>query len=137
MVSTESSTADNVGAYFEENDLGTVGKDIFVNHAPENRIDFFLITDTTGLNPTQDYPIDHPAVQVAYYGRAASHAESYTKIMYAYKLLNRKQNITVGVKDMMYCQAMARPQNIGLDKEKNRWLWTFNVVFKERITDEE
>lgn len=131
------SMADDVATYLEENSLGTVGTDIFVNNAPEQKSDFFLITDTGGSKPEQNYPIDHPSVQIARYGRAADHNKTYQKILDAYYLLNRKQNIDIGQSDAMFVQAVAKPQCIGLDPDKKRWLFTFNAIFKIRGSDSE
>lgn len=127
--------ADDVAAYLAAQGLGTVGKNIFSNNFPDTTIDAFLITDTGGSAPEQYYPLDHPTVQVAYYGRAASHNASFDKIMQAYHLLNRKQNITIGTKDAMFAAAIATPQVVGLDHERKRWLMTFNVQFKIRGVD--
>jgi len=138
MVNYDPSMADDVAEYLSDNGMGNVGRDIFVNNPPVNKNSFFLITDTGGAAPEQYYALDHPSVQVAYYGASGgsnAHAKAVQQIWDAYHLLNRKQNIDIGSRDAMYSRAVATPQNIGLDPEKKRWLWVFNVMFKIRGVD--
>lgn len=127
--------ADNVGSYLATNNLGRVGRTIFVNNLPEGRVNVFLISDAPGAKPEQYYPLDHPGVQVAFYAAAHDHAAGWQKIMDAYHLLNRKQNLMIGTMDAMYTQAVASPQSLGLDPKQNRWLFVVNVMFKIRGTD--
>ena len=131
------SMADDVCTYLAANSLGSIGVDIFSNHAPVNKNDFILVTDTGGSPPEQYYAIDHPTVQVAVYGMAGSHAATWQKVLDCFHLLNRKQNITIGTRDAMYARAVASPQVIGLDPEKSRWLMVINIQFKIRGVDGE
>ena len=135
MTDATKSMADDVATYLAANNLGRKGTTIYVNHAPVNKNNFILITDTGGAAPEQYYPLDHPSVQVAVYGEAHKHAATWTLIMSAFHLLNRKHNITIGSRDALYAHAVATPQNIGLDPDKKRWVMTFNVMFKIRGTD--
>lgn len=137
MVNYDPSMADDVGTYLAANGLGKKGSTIFVNNPPVNKNDFILITDTGGSPPEQEYPLDHPTVQVAVYGEAKNHAKAWQKIMDAFHLLNRKINTTIGTRDALYARAISTPQVIGLDPEKKRWIMTFNVQFKIRGTDGE
>lgn len=131
------SMADDVAAYLATNSLGRRGRTIFTNYMPSERVDVFLITDTGGAKPEQYYAIDHPSVQVAYYAPAKDHGKGMQMIWDAYHLLNRKQNVSIGSRDAMFVQAVATPACIGLDEEKKRWLFTFNVMFKIRGSDSE
>lgn len=123
---------DDVATYLAANSIGTKGATIFVGNPPANKNDFVLITDTGGSKPDQDYPVNHPSVQVAVYGSANSYTASFALITSIFHLLNRKQNLTIGSKDVMFVQAISSPQVIGLDPEKNRWLMTCNFTFKLR-----
>jgi len=127
--------ADSVAAYLITQGLGHRHLDMFVGNAPEHNLDFFLISDTTGLKPTQDYPVNYPAIQVAYYAQASHYQKAFDKINSAFILLNRKQNIDIGDYDCMFIQAVASPQCVGLDRDTKRWLFTFNVIFMVRGTD--
>lgn len=135
MPSYDPSMADDTATYLVANDLGVKGRTLFVNNLPADKVDVFLVTDTGGSKPEQYYAIDHPSVQVAYYAAAKNHGKGMQKIWDAYRLLNRKQNIAIGGRDAMYVQAVAPPQSLGLDTEKNRWVFVFNVTFKIRAGD--
>lgn len=135
MINPAKSVGDDTKAYFVAN--GIASNIIYVNNAPVNKNNFILITDTGGAPPEQYYPLDHPSVQIAVYGEANKHAATWTLIMQLYHLLNRKQNFTLGSRDAMYARAVASPQVVGLDQEKNRWLMTFNVMYKIRGEDGE
>lgn len=123
---------DDVATYLAANSIGTKGSTIFVGNAPAHRNDFVLITDTGGSKPEQEYAINHPSVQIAVYGNASSYTASFALLQSIFVLLNRKQNLTIGTKDVMFVQAITSPQVIGLDPEKNRWLMTCNFTFKIR-----
>lgn len=123
---------DDVATYLAANGIGTKGRTIFVGYAPEKKNDFVLITDTGGSKPVQDYPVNNPSVQVAVYGEANKYTASLALLQSIFVLLNRKQNLTIGSKDVMFVQAVSSPQVIGLDPEKNRWLMTCNFTFRTR-----
>lgn len=123
---------DDVATYLAANAIGTKGSTIFVGNAPANKNDFVLITDTGGSKPEQDYPVNHPSVQVAVYGSANSYTASLALLQSIFVLLNRKQNLTIGSKDVMFVQAVTSPQVVGLDPDNNRWLMTCNFTFKTR-----
>ncbi len=135
MPTTVPSMADDVVSYIITAGKATRRKDIFANHPPVNKNNFILVTDTGGSAPEQYYAIDHPTVQVAVYGEANKHAETWTLTMDLFHLLNRKQNLPIGTRDAMYVRAIQSPQVIGLDPEKKRWVMTFNVQFKIRGVD--
>lgn len=137
MTNPAKSMADDVATYLAANSIGRIGKTIFVNNAPVNKNDFVLVTDTGGAAPEQYYPLDHPSVQIAVYGSASKHAETWELINDAFRLLNRKQNIAIGSRDALYARAIQSPYPIGLDADKKRWLFVFNVAFKIRGTDGE
>jgi hypothetical protein len=132
MTTPVASLAEDVADYLETLTLGTVGRSIFKNNAPENGTDFVLVSDTGGEAPTQDYAIDHPGFQVAIYARAKSFSTGWTLAMACFDALNRKQNIAIGSHDCMYIQAVAAPQIVpGLDAH-GRWLITCNFRTKVR-----
>lgn len=137
MPTYDPTPADDVATYLAANELGRKGRSIFVNNLPAERNNVFLITDISGSKPEQYYPIDHPAVQVAYYAAAKDHGAGMQNAWDAYHLLNRKQNITIGSRDAMYVQALQTPYSLGLDQEKNRWVFVFNIQFKIRGSDNE
>jgi hypothetical protein len=126
---------DDVATYLAANGIGTKGATIFVGNPPAQKNDFVLITDTGGAKPDQDYAINHPSVQVAVYGSANSYTASFALLQSIFVLLNRKQNLTIGTKNVMFVQAISSPQVIGLDPEKNRWLMTCNFTFKIRSAE--
>lgn len=126
---------DDVATYLAANSIGTKGRTIFVGNPPKNRNDFILITDTGGSKPEQDYPVNHPSVQVAVYGAANSYTASLALLTSIFVLLNRKQNLTIGSKDVMFVQAVTSPQVVGLDPDNNRWLMTCNFTFKIRSVE--
>ena len=135
MTNPAKSMADDVKTYLVTS--GIASGLIYVNNPSKNKNNFILITDTGGAAPEQYYPLDHPTVQVAVYGEANKHAATWELIMQIFHLLNRKQNIMIGSRDALYVRAIQSPYPIGLDAEKKRWLFVFNVAFKIRGTDGE
>ncbi len=140
VASPTPSVGDNVADYLAANGIGkrvSKGGDIYVDAPPKERSSFVLITNTGGAEPEQYFPVDHPTVQVAVYAEAAQHKAAWQRILDCFHLLNRKQNITIGEMDAMYAKALQTPQSLGLDPEKKRWVFTFNVAFKQRGSDGE
>ncbi len=135
MTTSTKSMGDDVATYLAANGIGRKGSVIYVNNPPVNKNNFVLITDTGGAQPEQYYPLNHPSVQIAVYGEANKHAETWEKIMAIFILLNRKTNITIGSRDAMYSRAVASPQVVGLDPDKKRWVMTVNFLFKIREAD--
>lgn len=132
------SVGDNVADYLATQGIGkrvSKGGDIYVDKPPMDRSSFVLITNTGGAEPEQSYPLDHPTVQVAVYAEAHDHREGWQRILDCFHLLNRKQNIMIGEMDALFSKALQTPQSLGLDPEKKRWVFTFNVMFKQRGTD--
>lgn len=137
MPTYEKSMADDVKTYFADNDVAVPRQTLFADAFPDAKNDIVVVFNTGGLPPEQYYPIDHPTVQVAVYASAKNHAWGWDKIMECYRLLNRKQNITIGDSDVMFVRAMQQPSSMGFDKEKGRWLFVFNAQFKLRKAEGE
>lgn len=104
------------------------GKNMFVGNLPRSKVDCVGIFDTGGGPPRQDYAINEPSIQIDVRKRASSYTAAMTLAQTIFKLLNRKQNLTIGTKDVMLVKAINDPQVVGLD-DNNRWIVTMNFTF--------
>jgi hypothetical protein len=109
----------------------TAGQNLFVGNTPDAIMDCVTIFDTGGGPANQDYPTDDFAIQIDVRRRASSYAAGLALAGEIFTTLNRKQNLTVGTKDVMMIAAVAPPQVVGLD-EKSRWIITTNYMFHVR-----
>lgn len=124
--------ADDVQTYLAANIAAlTAGKNLFVGNTPSKKVDVVTLYDTGGPRANQDYATDDFGVQVDLRYRASSYDAMMSMAADIFKLLNRKQNLNMGTKDVMMCAAVAQPQVIGLD-ENNRWQLTINFQFHVR-----
>lgn len=123
--------ANEVAKYLAENDVGDVGVDIFVGNMPEKRANCIGIFDSPSERPEQYYTVDKPGIQVLVRRKASQYNDAVELATTIYNLLNRRQNLTMGDADVMFCAAIARPYSLGLD-ETNRWMITCNYQLRIR-----
>ena len=85
-----------VAEYLEDNGIGTVGTDIFVDMLPDLANDAIMVYSTGGQVPDIDLPIGSPNFEVLV--RSDSAATAHTKITSIVDLLHQQYN-TVLVTD--------------------------------------
>lgn len=119
---------DDVATYLAANTSLNQGKDMFVGNMPKSRNNCVGIFDTGGGPPRQDYPVNELSVQIDVRKKASSYTAAMTLAQTIFKLLNRKDNLTIGTKDVMMVKAINDPQVVGLD-DNNRWIVTMNFTF--------
>lgn len=124
--------ADDVQTYLAANVASlTAGRNLFVGSFPANKVDIVTLYDTGGGPANQDYATDTFTVQVDLRYRATSYEPAMAMAATIFKLLNRKQNLSIGAKNVMMVSAITKPQVVGRD-DKGRWHITINLSFHVR-----
>jgi len=80
-----------VAEYLEDNSIGTVGVDIFVDFLPDDDNNVIAIYNTGGETPDIDIPVGNPTFEVLV--RNESTATAYSKITSIVNLLHQKYNL--------------------------------------------
>jgi len=120
-----------VAEYLEDNSIGTVGTNIFVDSLPEEDGTIVAVYNTGGSSPDIDLPIPAPSFQVLVRDEEASVA--YAKIKSVMDLLVNQYNVTLVSGGNYYYSIHARGeiQNLGQDT-RNRKEYTVNFSCKVR-----
>jgi hypothetical protein len=124
--------AKEVAEYLEDNSVGTVGTDIYVDQLPEQTGVVTMIASLSGV-PDIDLPTAKPGFEVLV--RGSSEADVVTKIYEIVELLHRKFNTTLitGGNYYYFIKMTTEPQSLGRD-EKGRIEFSanFETYIRER-----
>ena len=120
-----------VAEYLEDNSIGTVGTNIFVDNLPEEDGTIVAIYNTGGSSPDIDLPIPRPSFQVLV--RDDEPSVAYAKISSIVDLLEQRYNQVLVSGGNYYYSINLRGeiQNIGQD-ERNRKEYTVNFSCRVR-----
>jgi len=120
-----------VAEYLEDNSIGTVGTNIFVDSLPEEDGTIVSVYNTGGSSPDIDLPIPYPSFQVLVRDEQSSVA--YAKIKSVVDLLVNKYNVVLVSGGNYYYSINMRGeiQNLGQD-ERNRKEYTVNFSCRVR-----
>ena len=121
----------DVAKYLEDNTDLTIGVTLFKGNQPDTPANCVTLYDTGGGEPEQEVSVDHPSIQVDCRGASNNYEATMERAREIFGLLNRKMNITICTKDVMYSRAVSSPQSLGLD-ENGRWRVMTNYTFQIR-----
>ena len=129
-------SADDIAEHLEDAGVGTFGHDITAGNMPEGKNKCVTVFDTGGAPPEQEYPVDHASFSIMVRDVSSAYNAAKQRAQDIYQLLNRRRNLLINTKDVMFVAANAPPQSIGPD-EKGRHRFTLNITAKIRRSDEE
>lgn len=124
---------DDIANYLEANTNLKKGKDLFLGNAPTSPGDCVVLYDTGGQNPYQEVPVDRPSIQVLCRSKSDKGGRLRVKnqSQEIFDLLNRKLELTIGTKDVMFARAVSSPQCLGVN-DQGRWEYVTNFIFQIR-----
>lgn len=112
---------DDIAQYLEDEELGTVGEDIFKSKIPDDEggtySDIIVVLETGGVSPDPYIPTKSPTFQV--YVRASDYESGREVIESIRTALHQKANITLvsGGNYYYYILALGEPGHIGQDEQ--------------------
>lgn len=120
-----------IAEYLENNDIGTVGSDLFVDILPDVQNDVSAVFTTGGSTPDIDLPIASPNFEIL--ARSESGATAFAKLKSMVDLLHQKYNITLIEGGNYYYSILLNGEinNLGRD-DKGRIEYSANFRCKVR-----
>ena len=123
-------TGADIAEYLEDQSVGTVGTDIFVNYMPADVNNCIGVFETTGLPPEKAVDIDHPGIQIRVRNTSQSTAETKRKAVY--DALNGLIGTTIETRLYYSIWALGSPMALGQDDQR-RFQYTQNYqIMKDR-----
>ncbi len=104
----------------ENNDIGTLGEDIFIGYMPDSPNDAVMVTTYAGRPPRIGAPLEYPNIRI--YVRSDSYEVARDKIETIYRLLHGVANQFLGNEWVLLIRASGAPEVYAKD-EKNRWIF--------------
>ena len=114
----------DIAQYLDDQEVGTLGTDLFISNVPDAADTVISVLDTGGMKPDNYLPTKDPTFQV--FIRAATYEAGKTLLDSIRALLHRKFNETVGSTYIYYCEALSEGGNIGRNA---RGLDEFSINF--------
>jgi hypothetical protein len=120
-----------VAQYLEDNSIGIVGTDLFVDMLPDVQNDVFAVFTTGGQTPDIDLPIGSPNFELL--SRSESAQTAYDLLKNAVDLLHQKMNSTLVTSGNYYYSILLNGEinSLGRD-EKGRIEYSANFNCKVR-----
>lgn len=120
-------------SYLQDQGVGTVGTDIFVNQLPDTPANCIAVYATGGINIEKEVPVSDDTIQVIV--RNKDNSTCTTKAEAVYTACKRKSNINLvgGGVYVLFMNPVAKPQRIGRDEAK-RYEASINITLKTRET---
>lgn len=120
-----------VAEYLEDNSIGTVGTDLFVDMLPDVQNDVFAVFTTGGSDPDIYLPTANPSFELL--SRSESAQTAYDLLESAVDLLHQKMNSTLVTNGNYYFYIFLNGEinNLGRD-EKGRIEYSANFRCKVR-----
>lgn len=115
---------DDIAQYLDDNDIGTLGTDIFKSYLPDNVDTALVVLDTGGPQPDKDLPTKSPTFQILL--RAPDYSTGKAKLDSIRTLLHQITNTTVGSTYYYYILAQSEGGHIGRNE---RGLDEFSINF--------
>lgn len=123
--------ATDIASYLEDNSIGTVGTDIFIDALPDTQDDMIAVYNTGGFDADIDIPVSNPTCEILVRSMSAATAQSTAESIKG--LLHQKMNSTLvtGGYYFYYVFIMGDINLIGRD-EKQRVEYSINFRTKIR-----
>lgn len=120
-----------IATYLEEQEIGTVGTDLFVGDLPDSTDNEIAVFNTGGYQPDIYLPTSSPTIEILV--RNKSYANCASKMQDIVDALHNQYNVTLisGGNYYYYIRLVAEPSSLGRD-EKGRQEFSANFEIKVR-----
>jgi hypothetical protein len=122
--------AQEVAEYLEENDIATLGTDLFIDTVPDVDDDIVVVYNTGGETPDIYVPIENPTFEVLV--RSMSADSAYSKAKSIKELLHLKYNVEL-VDDNTYFYYIQMTGSINLLGRDEKGRIEYSLNFRTKI----